>query len=598
MGIDEWLFAHQKWIACILIGITFFGFLWGKIRYDVIALGSLLAFVLFKIIPIRDTFSGFSHPAVITVAAVLVLSRAIADTGVTNYATKHLIRFADRPSVLIFLLAGLVAALSGIMNDVGALALVLPIALQISNRYKIAPSLLLMPLAFASLLGGTMTVIGTPPNLIISHYRAEIGIGEFGMFDFLPVGIVVTVVGLIYISVLGWRFLPERKHSSGQSQFETDAYIIEMRILPQGKLENKSITQMIEISKANIRVVALMRGARRLIDPVSTEILMENDTLLIEGQPDDIKSLQSLTGLVFATSKIQDSKQAQSKNQETIEAIINPGARIAERILSDLNLRQDYGVNVLGISRQGATIRQRLSKVILKPGDILIIQGDPNTLAESLQAIGCLPLAERANKIKPSSKLIPTLSIFAIAVGLVVFKVLPAHISFPLAVFALLSTHIMSLKTAYASIEGSLIILLGCFITVGKALEATGITSILVNWLVEVFSGAPGFVMIGLILLCAMLLTDVINNSATAVILAPIAVGIAQTLGHNVDPYLMAVCIGCSCAFNTPIGHHSNTLVMGPGGYKFGDYWKMGLLLDALLLVTVTPALIYFWPLN
>ncbi len=594
MTIQTWINAHQQWIASALMLITFFCFLWGKVRYDVVALGALMAFVVLKIIPVKEAFLGFSHPAVITIAAVLILSRAISDTGVTYYASKYLTRFSNRPSLLIFMLSGLVALLSGFMNDVGALALVMPIALQISNRYKIAPSLLLMPLAFASLLGGTMTLIGTPPNLIISHYRAEIGIGEYALFDFMPVGIVVTIVGLTYMAVIGWRFLPVRKQTNAQTSFETESYIIQMNIPKQGKIDGKTVSELIEMCKADIKVVALLRGARRLLDPAPTEILKSDDELLIEGQPDDIKSLQSLTGLTFTSAKNLDPKI----KLETIEAIINPGARIADRELEALNLRQDYGVNVLGIARLGETIRQRLSKVVLKTGDVLIIQSAPDNMSQSLQELGCLPLAERDKKIVPSANLLPTVTIFLLAILAVVFNVLSASISFPLAVFILLATKCMSLKTAYASIEGSLVVLLGCFITVGHAIEKTGVTSILVNWLVDVFNGMPGFMMVGLMLLCCMLLTDVLNNSATAVIMAPIAVGVAKTLEHNIDPYLMAVCIGCSCAFNTPIGHHSNTLVMGPGGYKFSDYWRMGLLLDAILLLATVPALLYFWPLT
>lgn len=584
----------QVIVLCVL-GITFFAFLWGRWRYDVVALGSLLTLVLLGIVPMDDAFSGFSHRAVVTVAAVLVLSYALGNTGVTYHLSNHLSRFSKTPSLLILTLSGLVVFFSAFMNDVGALALIMPVALQVSQRYKIPASALLMPMAFASLLGGTLTLIGTPPNMIIAQYRESIGMGAYKMFDFLPVGIVVATVGLLYISFIGWRFLPVRQTEENSNLFETDDYLLELKIPENNKFIKKTIGELEAIVEHKIRVATLLRGARRILSPNAEETLKAGDILLVEGQPEELKQLELLSGLTISTNPRD--KERMDDEIEFLEVVINPGARIAGHQLADLQLRERYHINILGVSRHGEKIHQRFSRLVLKTGDVLLIQGYKKELPETLNQLGCLPLAERNVRLKPSAKLWPTVTIFMISILLVATQILPAHIAFPLAIFALVSSKLLSLREAYHSIEGPLIVLLGCFITVGAAVEKTGATGLIVGQIVSLLDEMPAILVLGSVMLATMIITDIINSSATAVIMAPIAVGIATQFGHNIDPYLMAVAIGCSCSFNTPIGHHSNTLVMGPGGYYFGDYWRMGVMLDLLILITTVPTLAYVWSL-
>ncbi|MHC5225256.1 SLC13 family permease [Ignatzschineria sp. LJL83] len=590
--------TNAQLYALVILLCSFVAFVIGKWRFDVVALGALLAMVLVGVVPIGNAFSGFSHRAVITVAAVLVLSNALGNTGVTYHLSQHLSQFSDRPVLLILTLTGLVAFFSAFMNDVGALALIMPVALQVSQRYNIPTSRLLMPMAFASLLGGTATLIGTPPNMIIAQYRETVdpAAGAFAMFDFFPVGIVVVVVGLLYISFIGWRLIPIRGTEANTRLFETDDYLLEARILANNKFIGKKIADLEKVTEDHVNVVTILRGARRLLSPSKEEVLKEGDVLLIEGQPEDLKQLELLSGVTIKFSK--ESKEKNSKEfLETLEVVVNAGARIAGHTISELYLREKYNINILGISRQGESIRQRFSRLTLKAGDILLIQGDKQELPETMNYLGCLPLAERNIRLKPSSKMWPTVGIFILSVLAVAFQILPPHIAFPLAIFFMIIFKLVSLREVYQSIDGPLIVLLGCFITVGAALEATGATNIIVESVVPLLEGLPAMLVLSIVMLITMLITDVINSSATAVIMAPIAVGVANMMGHNIDPYLIIIAIACSCAFNTPIGHHSNTLVMGPGGYQFGDYWRMGFLLDLLLIVTVVPAVIYFWPL-
>ncbi len=587
--------SQDQWLTLILFSGTFIAFITGRWRYDVVALTSLLAFVLTGIIDAKQAFISFGHPAVISVAAVLVLSYAVGQTGITFYISRALTRFSHSPSLLILTLSGLVALFSGFMNDVGALALVMPVAIQMAQRHQIPISYILMPLAFASLLGGTMTLIGTPPNLIISNYRATQGLPAYSMFDFLPVGGVAVIVGVLYIAFIGWRLLPQRYNQDKAESFETDAYIIEANIPHNSKLIDQPLSHLQTLIDQDINIVALLRGSRRILSPDLNERLKPGDLLLVEGKADELNILNKRTGLTFHHSSHNFFKS--SADYEMIEVVVNPGARIAERTLTESRLREHYNINILGIARHGEDIKQRFSRVTLRVGDILLMQIPKTNRAETLNTIGCLPLRERQISLQTSPNMWPTLMIFIGAIFLVATGLMAIHIAFPLAVILLILFKLISLENVYRSLEGPLIILLGCFITVGSALEFTGLTQIFANSLVHALEGAPGFIILGAILLLCMLITDVINNSATAVIMAPIAAGVAHSLQHSVDPYLMAVCIGCSCTFNTPIGHHSNTLVMGPGGYHFGDYWRMGLLLDLLLLITVVPALLFFWPL-
>ncbi len=584
--------------ALVILLCSFIAFMMGRWRYDVVALGALLALVLVGVVPLNNAFSGFSHRAVITVASVLVLSNALGNTGVTYHLSQHLSRFSDRPALLVLTLTGLVAFFSAFMNDVGALALIMPVAIQVSQRYKIPTSRLLMPMAFASLLGGTATLIGTPPNMIIAQYRetADPTAGAFTMFDFLPTGIVVVVVGLLYISFIGWRLIPVRGSDRHERLFETDDYLLEATITPNNKFIGKTIHDLEKVTEDHVEVVALLRGARRLLSPSKEEVLRVNDVLLIEGQPEDLKQLELLTGVDIDFSKANKEKHG-TDSIEVLEVIVNPGARITNATISELYLKEQYNINILGISRQGERIRQRFSRLTLKAGDILLIQGYKRELPEMMSYLGCLPLAERNIRLKPSSKMLPTAGIFVLSILAVAFQILPPHIAFPLAIFLLIIFKLITLREVYQSIDGPLVVLLGCFITVGAALEATGATNIIVSSIVPLLEGLPAMLVLSLVMLITMMITDVINSSATAVIMAPIAVGIANMMGHSIDPYLMIIAIACSCAFNTPIGHHSNTLVMGPGGYQFGDYWRMGLLLDLLLIVTVVPAVMYVWPL-
>jgi di/tricarboxylate transporter len=278
------------------------------------------------------------------------------------------------------------------------------------------------------------------------------------------------------------------------------------------------------------------------------------------------------------------------------EAVVSPGARIEGRSARMLQLHERYGVNLLAISRQGESIRQRISRINFRVGDVLLLQGDTNNMGETLAILGCLPLAQRNLKLTTPRRVLPAVGLFAIAILLTASGLLPPQVAFASTALILVLTNQLSLRETYASIDGPIIVLLGAMIPVGQALESTGATHLLAQSLVAHTGGLPAWAILGIMMITAMSLSDVINNAATAVIMAPIAASVASALGHPVDPFLMAVAVGSSCTFLTPIGHQSNTLVMGPGGYGFGDYWRMGLPLGILVVLTTVPLLLVFWP--
>jgi di/tricarboxylate transporter len=444
-----------------------------------------------------------------------------------------------------------------------------------------------------------MTLIGTPPNVIIATYREEL-VGEpFSMFDFTPVGAGVALIGVTFISLVGWRLLPtsRRGESKEGTLFDVDAYIIETRLPDKAKLVGKALRELEKLGKGDVAILAMVRGNRRLLAPGPFELLKADDVLILEGHSDALKTLVDDAELEMVGSQTVSAEDLRSERVGMFEAVVSPGSRIEGRSAHMLQLHERFGVNLLAISRQGEPIRQRISRITLRVGDVLLLQGETKTMGETLALLGCLPLAQRNIKLGQPRRVRPAIIIFGVAILLTASGTLPAHIAFTAAAVTLVLTNLMSLREAYASIEGPVIVLLGAMIPVGRALESTGATDIIALQLVKLVNGLPHWAILAILMLCAMSLSDLINNAATAVIMAPIAASVAGALADPADPYLMAVAVGSSCTFLTPIGHQSNTLVMGPGGYAFSDYWRMGLPLGIIVVLTAVPLILVFWPL-
>jgi di/tricarboxylate transporter len=586
-------------------------FLWGRWRHDMVALASLLACVTTGLVPARDAFAGFGHPAVITVACVLVLSEGLRSSGAVDALTRRLLPARAGPTASIAALTALAAALSAFMNNVGALALLMPVALQIAKRVELPPGRVLMPLAFASILGGTVTLIGTPPNLIVSSFRAGAGSAGFGMFDFAPVGLAVTAAGVLFL-MLGWRLVPARERA-GAEGFETGAYLTEARVGEGSKAAGMRLREVdAALAEAGAQVVGLVRGDVRVTAPHPGRLVRGGDILVIEAEIDALPRALSSLGLELEETRSARERPAGAAEQEReeprekeppadeialLELAVLPASELVGRSASDLLLRTHHGINLLAVSRQGQRSTARLRAMRLAAGDVLLVQGPPDVLAEFGNQSGCVPLAERPLRIPDRRRALLASAILGLALAVVALGWLPAAVAFAAGVLASMALRTVPARSIYGAIDWPVIVMLAALLPVAAAMESTGAADWIARVLVERVSGDEPTLALALTLVITMTLSDLMNNTATAAVMCPVALGAAQRLGVSSDPFLMAVALGASCAFLTPIGHQNNTLILGPGGFRFGDYWKLGLPLEALVLAVGIPALLWAWPL-
>jgi di/tricarboxylate transporter len=580
-------------VLCCTLGL----FVWGRWRYDLVALMALMAVLLGGIVPPEQAFVGFGHPAVITVAAVLVISRALQNSDAIAWIVRRVTDADLGPSLQVGAIAALVAALSGFMNNVGALALLMPVVLQIARKAEREPRELLMPLSFGSLLGGLVTMIGTPPNIIVAAVRADYADGAFGMFDFTPVGAGVAVVGVIFIAVIGWRLIPMHD-GPGRSDrvFEIDDYITEVRIPPKTGLIGKTIREAYELGVSDdIVFVSIHRNERKRYAPPPDAVLRSGDHLLIEGDAHSIDETVKAAGLDLVGSRALQAQVLRSETVGMMEAVVTPASALVRRTAGHVGLATRHHMNLIAIARHGVPVRRRLNQVRFQPGDVLLLQGDTETMPDALATLGCLPLAERRLSLHKARSTVPIV-IFLTAILASGFGLLTAPVAFVGAVALLLASGHVSLRDAYDSVDWPILVLLGAMIPVGQALELSGGSLLIANAIASTSAYLPPWALLAIVLVAAMMLSDVMNNAATAVLMAPLAGKLAQQLGLSPDPFLMAVALGASCAFLTPIGHQSNVIVMGPGGYRFGDYWRMGLPLEVIICIVAVPLIMWVWP--
>jgi di/tricarboxylate transporter len=583
-------------IAFATLGAALALFVWGRFRHDVVAMLALIAVVLSGLVPFDEAFLGFAHPAVITVAAVLVLSRALQNAGIVDVVVRLLAPLRGREALQLASPAGIVAVLSGFMNNIGALALMLPVALRNAYRDGYPPAKTLMPLAFASLLGGMVTLIGTPPNLIVATFRAR-EVGEpFGMFAFAPVGGAVALAGLAFIVLVGWRLLPLDRRGTPESVLDIGDYLAEARVTKDGRAWGKSLGEIEGLVDNEVRIAGLVRGKTKRMAPPPTDRVRARDVLILEGEPDAIKELIDTGGLNMLDGDGLGAEQLRTDEVAVIEAVIKPGSTLAGKTPTALRLRRMYGINLLALARHGKRVRQRLGDVRLQIGDVLLLQGPTETIHDSLAELGTLPLAERSLQIGRPRRLLMAGGIFALAIAATMLGLAPVHVAFATAATAVVVAGIVPATEIYDSIDWPVIVLLGAMIPVGAALEITGGAALVADAILALGRDMAAVWVVALLLVGTMFLSDAINNNATAVLMAPIGVELAERLQASPDPFLMAIAVGASCAFLTPIGHQSNTLVMAPGGYRFGDYWRMGLPLEAIIVVVAVPMIMLVWP--
>jgi di/tricarboxylate transporter len=572
-------------------------FAWGKLRHDFVALITLFILVTAGIVSPDEAFTGFGHPAVITVAAVLIIGKALEYSGLVDVLGKWVMKIGKKQIQQIMVISVLVAAASAFMNNVGAVAVMMPVALHMAKKSGHSPSYYLMPLSFASLLGGMLTLIGTPPNIIIATFRAEETGEAFGMFDFSPVGIGLVVTGILFVTLAGWRLLPKRtSEKPDQDLFEIEKYITEVKVTKEAKLNGTCLGDIDKISKADVQVLGLVREKKRIHAPGKSEELKTGDIIILETDAEELKAFLNDTGVELVGGKQFRKDAAGSKNIKASEVIVVPDSPLIGQTASSMKMRSRYGVNLLAVARRGKKLRKRLDHIAFQAGDVLLLQGRTHMIDDVIPTIGCLPLAQRGLRIGYQKKIGLSLTVFAAAVALVVTGLLPVQVAFTMAAAAMVLSGVLPLKEMYAGIDWPVIVLLGAMIPVGTAMETSGGAAFIADQILILGEKFPFWAVITLILVITMFLSDIINNAATVVLMAPVGISLAHSMGASIDPFLMAIAVGGSCAFLTPIGHQSNTLVMGPGGYRFSDYWRMGLPLEILIVLTGVPLILFFWP--
>jgi di/tricarboxylate transporter len=592
--------TFQQGIAFAIVGAMMVLFVWGRLRYDVVAMLALFAAVVSGIVPADEAFKGFSDDVVIIVATALLVSAAVAKSGVTEQIMRPLAPYLKSTRAQVFTLVFAVIALSTFIKNVGALAIMMPVAFQLAKRSGTSPSQLLMPLAFGSLIGGLITLVGTSPNVIVARIRQDIVGQPFEMFDYAPVGLTIAAFGLVCLTLTFWILPKDRRGGASlDAAINIENYVAELRVPATSPLVGQRAREVETLGEGAATLTTVVRERFRRYKPTSALKLQAGDVLLLEGEPDALERVVARGGLELAgQGKDAAAAEGDSDTVGVIEGVVTGDSMLIGTTPAQLNLRDRYQVYLLAISRSGERITQRLRSVRFQAGDVVVLQGRFDVFPDALKDLGILPLAERELGLgRGRKRWIPAI-ILGVAMAVVALKILPIAVAFFGAALVLLLTKSLSLREAYEAVEWPILILLGALIPVSEAVRTTGATELIAGWLSVGAGALPAAGALALIMVAAMAVTPFLNNAATVLMMAPIAASLASNLGLNPDPFLMAVAVGAACDFLTPFGHQCNTLVMGPGGYKFSDYWKLGLPLSILVIVVGVPTIAMVWQLG
>ncbi|MFP3896667.1 MAG: SLC13 family permease [Anaerolineales bacterium] len=604
--------ALEQGLVYGVIAVTLIMLAFEVWRYDVAALIGMLLLTLLGTITVEEAFAGFGHPAVVTIAAVLVVSHGLQNTGAVDHVAKWMSAVGDRLGTQLMALCGVVTLSSAFMNNIAALAIFIPVAVRIARRSDRPPSLYLLPMAFSAHLGGFITLIGEPTNLIMSELRLQYVGERFGMFAFAPIGLAISVVGITFIAAIGWHLIPQREEGGGtENGFATVDYLTEIEVSPQSQLVGTRLRDLDSATDANIWVATILREDERISSPSGSDRIEAGDILLVWADPEDLREFIYETGAKLTESKPLEGNgeepepqslweqlrtRVQSEDAATVEAVVSPDSILARKTARFLDLRSRYGVNLLAISRCNEHLRTQVGRTVVQPGDVLLLQVRPERIPEVMERLGCMPLAERELALEPRNLLLGT-GIFLTALATSSLGILSVPVAMMSAAVAMIISGVVPLREVYRHIEWPIIVLLGAMLSMGAAMEQTGGSQLIADQILRASGIVPPVVLLIVIMLVTMMLSDIVNNAASVVLMASIAVSVAKGLGVSIDPFLVAVAIGGTCAFLTPIGHEANVLVFEPGGYEFADYWHLGLPLELLITAITVPLLLLLWPL-
>lgn len=574
--------------------------IWGRWRYDIVALAALFMAALVGVVPQDAMFAGFGNPATITVILVLIISHGLSHSGAVDYVLPVLEPFESHPRIHMAALTFLAAFLSMFMNNVGALALLMPIAIRSTSKAGRPPAMVLMPLSFGSILGGLVTQIGTPPNILIASYRESVVGESFSMFDFTPVGGIIALSGIVFLMLFGWRLVKVRKKSAGMELFDVEDYLFELKVTKESDLLDTRAGELklaIRDKKLELLSMEQDREIVRFIRRNSRRPIRSGDRLMIQGSHDSVQDFAKEHDLTLHTAQNSVTAVLHSDDKQFSEVVVLPNSPLLGKTPESINFNTTYHINLIAASRSGTPHRSLLRHFEFNVGDVLLLHGDEEELDSTLEKLGCYPLASRALSLSRNNKALEVLLLFVFAILLVAAGVFSIQLGLGLVTVVMVLRNLIPIKEFYDGVDWPVVVLLGAMIPLGTALEETGTTGLLVGGILSVAGNLPAPFILLLILVITMSVSDVLNNAATAIVMAPIAYNIALFMNLNPDAFLMAVAIGASCAFLTPIGHQNNALIMGPGGYKFGDYWRLGLPLEFIIAIIAVPLLMIVWPL-
>lgn len=590
--------SYQQLLLLLILAALLVLLVWGRWRYDIVALGALFSASLFGLVPQAELFAGFGNPATITVVLVLIISFGLTKSGAVEFVTDFIEPLSDRPYLHMAMLTFLAAVLSMFMNNVGALALLMPIAIQSTTKAGRSPATVLMPLSFGSILGGLVTLIGTPPNILIANYREEVTGEAFTMFDFAPVGGGIALAGILFMLLFGWKLVKVRKQADDSELFEVEKYLFEVKLDKNSELIEKRVSEVKRLfGISGVSLISLINKQQRMPVVDRRYRVERSDLLMLQGSHDDISKLTLEHGLQLVSANNARDEVLHSEDSVAVEVVVTENSPIDGRTPNEIRFNRRYGINLLAVSRAGTPHRNRLREFVIKAGDVLLIHGSEEELQESISKMNCYPLMNRQLMFGKSTKAKPALITFVTAIAAAGFGLVSIQLALGLATVAMALLRIVPVREFYDGVQWPVVILLGAMIPLGTALETTGTTTLLVDGILSITGGLSPVFLLAMLLVITMTVSDVLNNAATAILMAPIAYNIALTLGHNPDAFLMAIAVGASCAFLTPIGHQNNALIMGPGGYKFGDYWRMGLPLEIVIVGVAVPLILLVWPL-
>ncbi|HEX7693761.1 MAG TPA: SLC13 family permease [Sphingomonas sp.] len=573
-------------------------FVWGRFRYDVTAMLALLAGLALGIVKPKEAFTGFSDDIVIIVGSALVISAAVQRSGVVERALALIAGRVTKIRTQLLVLTASVGVTSALVKNVGALAMLMPAAFQMAKKNKASPSVFLMPMSFASLLGGLMTLVGTSPNIIVSRVRQDMTGHPFRMFDYFPTGFGLLVIGLVFLR-FGYRLLPRDRHgvpTMGEA-LDIKDYVTEVTIGEGSPAIDETVDQFTDRHDGDVTVTSVMRAGMRS-PPQPWTKLREGDTLILGGEPDVLERIIAANKLALVGSEREVPEDRKDDEVGVIEAVISTNSPLIGRTASRMQMQRRLGINLIAVSREGERLTHRLGGTVLRAGDVIVLQGPVSLLPERLPELGALPLAERALRLGGTRKGLLPVAILAVAMIATATGYVPVAVAFFAAAALILAIGALPLAEAYDSVEWPILIMLGALIPVSDTLRTTGASQIMATWLAHVAASLPPWGAVALILVAAMAVTPFLNNAATVLVMAPIAAVFAHDLGYKPEAFLIATAMGAGCDFLTPIGHQCNTLVFGPGGYKFGDYARLGAPLSALVVLLGTPLILMVWPLH